>query len=417
MSLRSLLLVLAASTAAASIAPGSVAAQGPRPVTLHRAIALALAQNPDFQASHYDVQSARGALTQASVLMPNPSIFVGSLGRNFSPLDGPVPNQVGVNLSIPIGGQRAAGRDAARAALDSAHDSRESARQQLVLAVQQAFVAVLLAEAERDFVTQQRDRFRDSLQINELRYRDGKIAYGEVLKLRLQALAEDDQVRQANQALSDARTDLRQLVGNGALPYDYQVAGHLLAPDTSRAPDLRDVIHRALDHRPDYQAQLAARTSAEANGRLARRTPIPNIDVTFDYNIVPQDPGNYDALIGLDLPIFDHNQGAIVQADAATAQAGLAIESLRLAIRSDAVKAVREWNTARVHFASFEQRMRLAQQSLDISRRAYESGRGTLLDYLDAESSFLDVEVADREALARMMLADYQLRFLTGEAQ
>ncbi len=57
-----------------------------------------------------------------------------------------------------------------------------------------------------------------------------------------------------------------------------------------------------------------------------------------------------------------------------------------------------------------------AKESLDITKRhAYEEGRGTLLDYLDAESTYRQVESAYRSAMADAMNAATTLRFVAGE--
>src|SRR5205814_1932258 len=90
------------------------------------------------------------------------------------------------------------------------------------------------------FARSDRETFGKTLELNELRYRDGKIAYGDVLKLRIQALTQDDAVRQAEQNLVAARADLVQLVGEDALLPAFQVQGSLEPPpQRSRRPGLR----------------------------------------------------------------------------------------------------------------------------------------------------------------------------------
>ena len=55
-----------------------------------------------------------------------------------------------------------------------------------------------------------------------------------------------------------------------------------------------------------------------------------------------------------------------------------------------------------------------AQDSREISEYAYKGGAATLLDFLDAERSYRDTELAYRQALAAYMLSLEQLRQAVG---
>lgn len=405
-------------TPALAAAPGDGAAAvsptppGPR-LTLSGAVKLALRRGPDSRAADLAVESARGALLQAS-LLPNPSFTVATNGVEISPAAAPIPNQVSLEWPIPIGGKRGAGIDAARAGLDAAQASRRATRRQAVLAVESAFVTVLLDRAQLAFERKSRAQFRQSLALNELRYKDGKIAFGEVLKLRIEALAEDDAVREAKEALVGARADLRALIG-GIAP-GFVVDGALAAPAIAAPADASALLSAALAHRSDFLALKDQEKQAAALLDQAQRQPIPDLDVALDYNTEPKGAGNYDILLSVPLPIFDRNQGNVTQAEAAYAQAKLATERLRLQIQKNARRAVAEWQTSQAQLAAYTGHLlSAAKQSLDISRRAYDLGSGSLLDYLDAESSYREVEIAYRAALARTMLAAATLRFIAGE--
>lgn len=162
--------------------PASARAAPLSTLTLADAIALALRHNPESLATDEDVRGARGALVQAHAL-PNPSLFVGSLGRSLSPIEAPIPNQVGVSWTIPLGGKRGAGIDSARAAVDAASATRVAARRQLSLDVETAFVAVLEDQAQLDFAREDQAGLRAAVALDQVRYKDGKIAYGDVLKV------------------------------------------------------------------------------------------------------------------------------------------------------------------------------------------------------------------------------------------
>jgi len=391
-------------------------AQAPlKSVTQEQVLQLALAHNTDSRSADEDVTSAGGALVQ-SRLLPNPSLFVSSLGRGVSPFMGPVPTQLGLTWTIPLGGKRAAGIDAARAAVDAARGTRIAARRSVQIAVEKAFVAVLLDQAQLEFATLDEKGIHDALALNELRYKDGKIAYSDVLKLRLQARTVEDTVRQGELQLANDRQELARLTGEGTLAPDYAVVGALVPPAVPAPPVAEELLAQALKHRTDYQALLADEQNLEALARQARRQPIPDLGVLVDYDKASGEPGQYDVTLTAAIPILDRNQGNIIQAEAAARKAKIASEALRVQIRADVLAAVNGWNTTHARLAAYDADiLSAANESLDITRHAYEQGRGSLLDYLDAEASYRDVERAYRSVVADALNAAATLRFVVGE--
>jgi outer membrane protein, heavy metal efflux system len=389
-----------------------------RSISLADAIALSAQHNPDFRSTGYDVRAAQGAVVQASVL-PNPSILLAANGRGTSPLVGPTPNQFGVNFTVPIGGKISAATQAAEAALDAAKSTREAARRTLLLNVQTAFVAVQLDQLLLSFARDDQAGFHKELDINELRYKDGKISFGELLKLRIQAVSTDDEVREAIENLENARADLRRVIGEDVLADDFQVSGELTVPRPPKPGAIDELLAKALEKRPDYQALLQQEKSAESSLKLARRTPIPDLGFLVDYNrTVDGAPASYDLVLTVPIPLFDRNTGNIIQAEAAYEKSKLAEASLRTQLRSDLWKGMQEWQAASSLLAVYQGGVvDEAKESLEITKHAYELGTGTLLDFLDAEASYRQIESAYRAAFARTVNAANNIQFTTGEVQ
>jgi cobalt-zinc-cadmium efflux system outer membrane protein len=384
-------------------------------IALDQAIQLALAHNTDSRGADEDVTSAGGALVQ-SRLLTNPSLFASALGRGVNPAMAPVPTQIGLTWTIPLGGKRGAGIDAAQAAVDAARTTRIAVRRGVELAVEKAFVAVLLDQAQLEFAHQDEQGIHQSLELNELRYKDGKIAYGDVLKLRLQARAVEDTTRQDELQLANDRVELGRLTGEATLAPDFTVTGTLAAPVLGTPPVAEDLLARALKHRTDYQALLATEQNLEALARQARRQPIPDLGVLVDYDKVAGEPAAYDITLTAAIPILDRNQGNITQAEAVARKAKLATEALRNQLLEDVMQALNGWTTTRARLAIYDgEILAAAKESLEITRHAYEQGRGSLLDYLDAESSYRDVERAYRAVIADALNAVATMRFVAGE--
>ena len=404
--------------AAALPAAAALADEARSSITLEQAIALALQHNTDTRASDQDVVSAHGVLVQASVL-PNPGLFVYSFGSKVAPLEGPIPGQFGVTWTLPVGGKRSAGIASAEAGLSAAKAGNAAVRQQISLNVATAFLNVLLSQALLEFALQDQAAFRQTLELNELRYQVGKIAFGDVLKLRLQALAEDDAVRQVQQNVVSNRADLLQLLGENAVKPDFEVKGALEPVPQVPAVTPETLLSTALDRRPDYLALGAQTEAASFSLTQARRQLIPDVSVLFDYNHDfghrAGTPDSYDVSLSVPVPLFDRNTGNIEQAAAALEKARIAQEALRIQLRDTATKAVTEWRSSSAQVQAYRAGVDGARESLEISRHAYEEGRGTLIDFLGAQASYRQVESAYRSALARTALAAYTLRFVAAE--
>jgi cobalt-zinc-cadmium efflux system outer membrane protein len=394
---------------------GPPAGGGLAELSLPDAIRIALTRSPDSLSAAEDVRSAQGAELQAHAFS-NPQIFVYRLAEDLSPFASPAPTQFGVTWTIPIGGKRGAGIAAASAAVAAAEGTRAAFQHQLAFNVETAFIAVLLDQSQLDFAKQDQQGLDQAVELDELRYKDGKIAYSDVLKLRIQARGADDTVRQDELAVSNDRSELARLLGQGVLAPDFRLVGTLAASPTGEALTASELYDRALANRADYKALGASEQSADSSLTRAERTPIPDLGVLVDYDQVPGSAGQIDFELSATIPLFDRNGGNIAQADAAHRKAGLAIETMRNQLRSDAEKAAATLQTSRQRLAVYDQDLLSeAKESLDISRHAYEQGRGSLLDFLDAESSYRDVERAYRSAVAGAMLAAAQVLFVAGE--
>jgi cobalt-zinc-cadmium efflux system outer membrane protein len=286
--------------------------------------------------------------------------------------------------------------------------------QQIEFDVAQGYVNVLLDKALLDFAHQDRESFEHTLSLNELRYKDGQIAYGELLKLRLQALAIGDEVRQAQTALVQARADLVQLLGLLRDPQTLTVAGEL-GPVAGPSPTLEQLLADAHRDRPDLEAAAATSESAKEALTVQRRQPIPDLGLEADYNHARGVPDSFDLALTVSVPVLDQNRGNVEQAESAYSRARLANEALELQIRAAAAKAIEELRASQEQLAAYQTGAAQARESLEITRHAYEQGSGSLLDFLDAETSYRQVEVSLRNATARQAVAAYNLRFIAGK--
>lgn len=388
-------------------------------LTLNAAIRLALAHNHALQAEYGNVLESEADQITAN-LRPNPTLTWDAL---YVPLFSPSHfstnflNQVqefdvGLGYTWERGGKRQKRLAVARQRTAVQNWRYQSAQRGLEYAVARQYIAALLAQSSLRFAQRDFKAFNKSLAILRQRYRAGAISEGDYLKIKLQSLQFQSDVARARLALAQARAGLRPLLGGTqAAPRHYQLAGHLhfhpLQPQKAALELL------ALHRRPDYQAARQSVREAESRLRLSRANGKQDLSWNATYTHVG---GVSEAgfTFGLPLPLFDHNQGGIERSSYAIAQARQAEQAVGEDVLAQ-VRAAYAGLRSRAHIVNlYQSYLPVARQSLNISAYAYQRGATSLLNFLDAERSYRNVQLAMRSALAGYMLALEQVRAAVG---
>ncbi len=388
-------------------------------LTLGGAIRLALAHNHALQAEYGNVLESEADQITAN-MRPNPTLTWDALYVPiFSPshfstnfLNQVQEFDVGLGYTWERGGKRQKRLAVARQRTAVQNWRYQDAERGLKYAVARQFIAALLAQSSLRFARRDLKAFRQSLGILRQRYRAGAISEGDYLKIKLQSLQFQSDVARARLALAQARAGLRPLLGGpNAAPRHYQLVGHLhfhgLRPQKAALELL------ALRKRPDYQAARQSVREAESRLRLSRANGKQDLSWNATYTHVG---GVSEAgfTFGLPLPFFNRNQGGIERSSYAIAQARQAEQAAGEDILAQ-VRAAYAGLRSRARIARlYQSYLPLARQSLTISAYAYQRGATSLLNFLDAERSYRNVQLAMRAALANYMLALEQVRAAVG---
>jgi len=393
--------------------------QSPIRITLDQAIRLALAHNHALLAARTTIAQSQAEQITAN-LRPNPIFTVDGLFIPiFSPSQLTLENidtasefDAGLSYLFERGKKRQHRLKAAQDVTAVTKSTVADNERTLTFAVAAQFTGVLLAESSLDFARQDLKSFQNTVGISEYQYKAGAISEGDFLKIKLQLLQFQTDVSAAQLAKQQALAALRQLVGFESVPADFDVAGELRY---QKLPgNLEDLQALALKDRPDLRAAEQGITAAQSQYALAKANG--KVDVTGTFNYTHVSGFNSSSItVNVPLPIFNRNQGEIARTDYAIAQAQQlqqeASEQVMTDVRS-AYEAVRSNDqTLRIYQSGY---LDEAKQSVDISQYAYKRGAASLLDFLDAERSYRDTELAYRQQLASYMLALEQLREVVG---
>jgi outer membrane protein, heavy metal efflux system len=388
-------------------------------ITLDEAISLALANNPSLSATRTQIQQSQAQEITAN-LRPNPAL---SFDSQFIPIFNPgsfssdtLNNlqqfDIGMGYLFERGHKRQNRLEAARDQTSVTAAQVADAERILIFNVGQQFINALLASSNLQFALENLKGFQETVNISEQRYKAGDISEGDYLKIKLQLLQFQTDVSSARVARVQALGNLRQLIGNAALPHNYDVAGGLnYQPLTASLLDLQA---RALEERPDLKAAHRGITAANSQIALAKANSKVDVTASMNYSHV-SDTSSTSLFFSVPIPFFDRNQGELARTRFALTQAELnarAIEDTVMVDVSNAFEsAATNQDVVKLYISGY---LKQAQDSREISEYAYKGGAATLLDFLDAERSYRQTELAYRQALAAYMLSLEQLRQAVG---
>lgn len=394
------------------------ALQSPIRISLDQAVQLALAHNHALQAARTTIAQSKDAEVTAN-LRPNPTLGVDYIGLplrpsqfNWDNISQTTEFDAGISYLFERGKKR---QNRLRNAQDQTAVTRSTVadnERTLTFNVATAFTNVLLAESTLDFAKQDLSSFQNTINISESQYKAGAISEGDFLKIKLQLLQFQTDVTAAELARQQALVSLRQLLGFESVPLDYDVAGTL---EYQKLPyTVEDLQVLALKDRPDLRAAQQGVTAAQSAYKLQRA--IGKVDVTGTMNythISDQDTTSF--FVSLPLPVFNRNQGQIALAKDAIVQAQESEQETSEQVMSDVQSAFESLRTNEETLKIYQSGyLQESKESVDISQYAYERGAASLLDFLDAERSYRDTQLAYRQQLASYMLALEQLREAVG---
>jgi outer membrane protein TolC len=383
--------------------PPAAAALGDAPLTLQRALALALAHNPELAAGAWEAEAAAARRRQAAA-GHWPRLELAAAYRHHWHAERLVPAR-GRMLRVPLlaGGRVVSA--AAAAELEAAAARRQLARSraELVFNVTSTFYALLGQDRAIAATLQAREALLAHRRKTEELIAARKAARVDRLNIAVR-IAELDHgliVERGQRAVYQRL--LASLLGIARVPdAGLQPAGEL--GTAAAAPDAERVLAAAVARRPDMAAlELRIRAQAERVD-AARAAYWPVLAAKGTYGARLSSDGKYDDLgfagLELALPLFD---GLATPARVDEQRAALRAlrerrRQLELSIRRQVESALIELRSATARAAATEKAIAMARESLRIARAKAALGRGTTMDVLDAQAALLAAETRHCQA-------------------
>ena len=369
------------------------------PLVLPQVLALALTQNPELAAFSWETRAREAATLQAR-FFPNPTFSANAANfgnRVIRGFDGDV---VTLELSqlIELGGKRAARTEAAALTKELADWDYEAKRIDVLTQVSQTFIEVLTAQQRLALTQQTQDLANQMMVTTSARVQAGKVSPVEETKARVALASVQIELMHARKELDAARKRLAASWG-GTEPRFEAVAGNLDA--TQSLPSLASLLQR-LANNPDLARWATEITQRQALIAMEKSKAVPDVTATLGASKYLM-PNDYALVVGfsIPLPVFDRNQGGILEAEHRLTKAEEERRSAEVRIATALNTAYQRLDAAHAEVSALRQEVLPgAQSAYDASREGYRLGKFGFLDVLDAQRMLFGAKTQNLLALA-----------------
>jgi outer membrane protein TolC len=429
--------VLALSLSAQAPAQTAAPAGAPLRITLQDALALARKNEPTYHSAVTAAGIAREDRAQSrDALLPSVNFNTADLYTQPNGAGGvkfianntahEYISQGNVHQQLDLA---SVASDRGSAALAAAAKARaEVASRGLVVTVMQNYFGFAAAQQKLAAARRTAEEGDKFLELTKDLEAGGEVAHSDVIKAELQVQERHRQVMEAQLAVLNSRLDLSVL----------------LFPDFNDNFELADDLHakvplplrlefeaQAAHDNPEIRAALATVQAAGQDVKAVRAAYLPSVGIDYWYGIDAQHYATYtpaippngriqnlgsSAMASLTLPLWNWGatQSRVRQAEIRRDQAKVELSFAQRKLLAEMRSLYSEAETALNELADLQRSTELAADSLRLTTLRYKDGEATVLEVVDAQTTFATANAGYQDGALRYRVALANLQTLTG---
>jgi outer membrane protein, heavy metal efflux system len=288
----------------------------------------------------------------------------------------------------------------------------------LLFNLRNAFVGVLAAKAVLELAQNNLEYYDKILKVSRDRFGAGDIARIDLDRLELQRLQYESDLQNAIVNLRTTKINLLALLDDRRPIDSFDVVGSFDFSEDLRSLD--DFRQDALNSRPDLRAAVLTVQQSETNYKLAEAngSTDPTISVWFTHNGSFNNPDALNTLggsVSIPLRIFDKNQGEKLRTKLDIQRSEKLRQGTEIQVYSD-VDSAYATLVANINLLKPYKRQYLEQavRVRDTVQFSYQHGGASLLDFLNAESDYRNVQLSYVNLIGAYLTAAAQMNQAVG---
>ena len=376
------------------------------PVSLTSYLSKVNKGNLGYIAEQFNVSIAEAQLKAAKVFA-DPELSVGYSNNEDRTLLMGQGIDAGISYPVSLGNKRGATislagsqKELALTALDAYF---QNLRAEAALSYFAAIRQMNMLHVQKDIY----DRMRKLADADSLRLKTGAINATDALQTALGARSQQNQVFQAEADFQAALVQLSQL--QGKIVPDSLLVPSGQFPFLQKEFNLPELVQSALERRSDLQVAIRNKEISEKQIRLiqANRAFEFNLEAGYSHSTVVKNEiapapafNSYSAGISIPLKFSALNRGEVQAARNAAAQSETVLRDIRLQITAEVTQAWFSFKAAEKQFDHYQNGLvNDAAKILDARTYAYQRGETGLIDLLNAQHTFGELQVEYSETL------------------
>ena len=380
----------------------------------------ALAASPSLDAFEHRYEAAIARIPQARAL-PNPRFQATHFVESIQTRTGPQEHVFVLDQRFPWFGKLSERERAASTEAEALRDAWQNQNLRVALETSTHYYDYALVHRQIDLLQRNLELLRQAVPSMEERVRGGE-SLDALLRLQVELGRLENRLSTLSSQKEVIEATLRELL---VLNETALLPTPELKPVEAPTVD-RSSLYNALEQdNPELRMLRKRIESAEARKALARMESYPDVTLGINYiqigdSVVPTSDTGKDAwgvTVGISIPLWrERNRNVRLEAAAARNALNADFQERFVTLKAEISKRITQLQeaarTARIYG---DELLKLAKQSVAISRTRYEAGEGTLLAWIDSERSLLELELNYWEAISNIAKHHLSLQVIVNQ--
>lgn len=379
--------------------------------------------NPGLEAAFNRWKAALERVPQSRAL-PDPRFTYAYFIQEVETRVGPQQHRLGIAQMFPWFGKLGLQGDAALESANAVREQYEAAKLKLFYQVKEAYYEYIYLRRAIAIMEENLELLTYLENVVMAKYRSGSALHSSLIKAQVESDKLRDQLKSLEDMLNPIKVRLNTVMNRP--PQAHLPTPMMTIIDTVQIPD-EQFMAWLKESNPDLKASEHLAAKEKFSIDLAKKNYLPDITLGVDYIITgdARMPGVIDsgkdpliAMLTVNLPLWwVKNKAALNEAEAKYQSVLNQQKSIENDLLSRLEMVLYQFREARRKMQLYnEALLPRAQQSLNVTQSAFETGKVDFLNLIDAQRTYLEAELSLARATINYAQRLAELEMLVGKA-